>query len=496
MLMSETNTKYLYGASVQGIQGFIFQTNKLKEIVGASEIVEQICTTEFGKILGKTEKELQDPEMISTDKNWIVGAAGNIKYIFETASACAPVVKDFPKQIMTMAPGITISQAVVKLGNNFKEAVEKLEANLKTQRNRAILSRPTGLMAMARSRATGLPGCKYEKNELIDEGTDRKRREAENSKYKLPAKSFGNEIDFSEENLPLDIEKMVEANNWIAVIHADGNGVGRIIEKIGHNHEELKVFSKNLDLATTEAAREAYGAVKERFDEKKLIPIRPVVLSGDDLTLICRADLAVPYVNAFLQAFETKTQEILKSKLTACAGIAFVKVSYPFHYAVKLSGSLCDRAKDDAKLINRDLAPSCFMFHKVQDSFVEDFGRIVKRELSPGNLSFVTGPYYLNIQPDKLTIDKILSDKESLQQEESSGVKSHLRQWLELLFSDVEAANQKMKRLISITPQSLSKDLKLRDYSALSKESKQRIPFYDLLSLISIETPKKQEDEK
>ena len=33
---------YLYGASVQGIQNFIFQTNELKDIVGASELVAQI----------------------------------------------------------------------------------------------------------------------------------------------------------------------------------------------------------------------------------------------------------------------------------------------------------------------------------------------------------------------------------------------------------------------------------------------------------------------
>ena len=33
-------TKFLYGASVQGFQRFIFQTNELKDIVGASELVE------------------------------------------------------------------------------------------------------------------------------------------------------------------------------------------------------------------------------------------------------------------------------------------------------------------------------------------------------------------------------------------------------------------------------------------------------------------------
>ena len=37
--------KYLYGAAIQGIQSFIFQTNKLQEIVGASELIEIICST-------------------------------------------------------------------------------------------------------------------------------------------------------------------------------------------------------------------------------------------------------------------------------------------------------------------------------------------------------------------------------------------------------------------------------------------------------------------
>lgn len=36
--------RYLYGASVQGIQSFIFATNRLREIVGASDLVEEIAT--------------------------------------------------------------------------------------------------------------------------------------------------------------------------------------------------------------------------------------------------------------------------------------------------------------------------------------------------------------------------------------------------------------------------------------------------------------------
>lgn len=47
-----SSTSYLYGASIQGIQSFIFQTDRLKDIVGASELVEQACTDMFYKPVG------------------------------------------------------------------------------------------------------------------------------------------------------------------------------------------------------------------------------------------------------------------------------------------------------------------------------------------------------------------------------------------------------------------------------------------------------------
>ena len=34
--------KYLYGASIQGIQEYIYATNKLQEIIGASEIIDSL----------------------------------------------------------------------------------------------------------------------------------------------------------------------------------------------------------------------------------------------------------------------------------------------------------------------------------------------------------------------------------------------------------------------------------------------------------------------
>jgi hypothetical protein len=77
---------YLYGASVQGIQDFIFKTNKLQEIVGASEIVKSI-ENDFKTI---TKGFKIQP---------LMNAAGNIKAIFETEEECKELVLTFGKLV-------------------------------------------------------------------------------------------------------------------------------------------------------------------------------------------------------------------------------------------------------------------------------------------------------------------------------------------------------------------------------------------------------------
>ena len=491
----ESNVKYLYGASVQGIQDFIFQTNKLKEIAGGSELVEKICTEDF--------KDYAEGESI-------VRAAGNIKHIFYSKDKCEKAVLEFPKKVMTNAPGITISQAVVRYSaeNGFEAAVNELEKKLLTQRNKPVRSMTLGLMAIERSRASGLPGISYKENEVIDESSDKKReiinKDISEKIFRLPKKSFGDDVKISEKNMPLNIEKLTGSDNWIAIIHADGNGLGKIIEKIGNNKDALRSVSKKLDEATTAAANTTYKILRDKllFDEKIMIPIRPIVLSGDDITLICRADLALPYIKHFLKEFEKETKErfkeinnydILKEGLTACAGIAFIKSNYPFHYAVHLAENLCKEAKKEAKTLNKEKAPSCLMFHKVQDSFIEDFDKIAERELKTNGLNFKFGPYYLNPQDGKWTIQDILDKTDLLKSKDGNAIKSHLREWISLLFENPSAADQKMKRLLLYNEKinnekkkEIIENLNLEKYKIIT-EVKDNIPFYDMLSLLSLQ---------
>lgn len=449
-------SKYLYGAAVQGIQGFIFKTNELKHIVGASELVEQICTSDFEEFAKNGES--------------VVRAAGNIKFIFDKKEDCQKAVREFPKKVMTKAPGITISQAVVAFDEDFGKAIDDLEDLLKVQRNKPSRSVTSGLIGIKRANNTGLPVvCVMEVDEKIiykDEPTLQKER-SQNVKG-LCEKSFGKEA-LLEKEIAYNISDITDRNDWIAVIHADGNGLGKVVQAVGKQKDVFKEFSQKLDLATKEAANHAFIVVSNKFKDKRIIPIRPVVLSGDDMTVIIRGDLAIDYAKAFISAFEDKTKEhlgeILKGKqvfaedkdyLTACAGIAFIKSSYPFYYGYQLAEDLCGEAKKDTKAIfgadTNNLPPSCMMFHKVQDSYIFDYKDIVERELTAkgDGLLFKAGPYYIHPQDSKRTIDNLINASELLNSENGDGVKSGIRNWISLRLEDKSKADQRKDRMLQI----------------------------------------------
>jgi hypothetical protein len=474
--------RYLYGASVQGIQSFIFQTNKLREIVGASELVEQICSKQF--------------DDFAKNGDSIVRAAGKVICIFEKKKDCEDAVRKFPRKVMCLAPGITISQAVVKYDDdNYEWASNELEQRLRVQRNRPIRSLTLGLIAISRDSSTGFSAVKKEKGGLIDEASVKKTDNGQKTRA-LMIKLTGDE-NIKHENIAYDFNDLEGKNSWIAVIHADGNGIGNIVQQVCKNPKDAKAFSKLLNDITEASAKEAYKAIENDFEES-VIPIRPIVLGGDDLTVICRADLAIKFTQKFLEAFENESKkrleildkyEITKKGLTACTGIAFVKSSYPFHYAIDLAEDLCKRAKGAARMIDANLAPSCLMFHKVQDTFVDDFKEIVERELTPqAKLSFEYGPYYCKVQEKYKdnTIGWLVSEIEKLNGKEGNAIKSHLRQWMSLLFDNVDAANQKMKRLRAINDQARATIPDIFDN--VENVTNGKIPYYDILSLSSILT--------
>lgn len=506
--MPESN--YLYGASVQGIQGFIFKTNKLSDIVGASELVEKICTRLFLNVFfdERQIKNNEYEEWLETHR--IISAAGNVKYTLNE-DECKKAVMNFPRMAMTAAPGITVSQAVVSYDNrDFGDAVNELEAKLREQRNRPAKSLTTGLLGMNRSRTTGLPIRLFADGGKNDASTYAKYI-AQDLRI-LSTKSFlgsGREDELEKEGkIAYDISKITSKNDWIAVIHADGNSLGQVVQHVGHKKDEYSKFSQALDAATIHAANDAYQKVRPADGWHVTIPIRPVVLGGDDMTVIIRGDLAIDYVNEYIKKFEKYTGEgdlgdIIKSNkvfsdgtnhLSACAGVAFIKSSYPFYYGYQLAEELCTAAKSVVKkdLHGGDPVRSCLMFHKIQDSYISSYSDIIKRELSPKDgPSLQFGPYFINNEATEgfISIDTLQTFCEELSSLE--GVRTGVRQWLTLLHDGNGSASQHLDRLKDINKKN-PKALKLIEQ--LTTEHHGAVAAGDCLALYTVMNQKTKED--
>ena len=461
--------KFLYGASVQGIQKFIFETNKLQEIAGASEIIELICTKMYEDFIDKNEVEV------------LIAAAGNIKLIGEK-DEFKKIVREFPKAVQEFAPGISISQAVVDC--NSDNAINLLEKRLKIQRNKP--NRPNDITAIAieRSRRTGKPAVGRKEKKLCDASTLKKcavKNDGEDKNAKDATYSLEEKLDADNPNkFPKNFSSITSKKcGWLAVIHADGNSLGKIVKELGTNN--IKKFSDNLNEATITAAKNAFNdTIKPK--SKGNYPFRPIIIGGDDLTVICRADLALPFIKKYLEEFETQTEKEIKTKLTACAGITFVKNKYPFHYAIHLAEELCGVAKKKSKGINEDNVPASIAFHKIQSSFVDSYKEIKERELfaKSSDVRFDFGPYGLDDKINDLpNINELLEKVKIINEDEAP--KSGIRKWLTELHNNKGTADQLMDRIIQITDSKYSKKLELEKNKKGSKTI-----LYDVLTIASL----------
>ena len=468
--------KYLYGASIQGIQDFIFKTNQLQEIVGASEIVKSI------------EQEFRDFTKIDK-KNILLNAAGNIKAIFDDEEMLQKVVLEFPKMIMQKAYGITISQAVVEMEGDKETSKEinMLEKKLKIQRNKPSLPLDLSINILKHAPKTARP--QIEKD--MDMATKQKRDAYANWFKKV----IENDAEFEKSK---ELSYISNGKNKIAVIHADGNGLGQLIPKLS----DISAFSNSLNKATTEA----YEVAKKKVENDK---IRKIILGGDDLTVICDANYALSFTQVFLEEFESRTEKFIKDqleekniqhKLTACAGIAYCNEKYPFHYAVSLAEALCSAAKKHAKSTNEHLAPSSLMFHNIQSSNFQSWEKFVADELTITNdkqtIRCDFGPYYLNqdgepsIQDFEHTVEAYRSDGSPI---------SRLREWMSELSKSKQSAENMLARINEIASQngtwdnsSMDNNLKQLHQELSSKnliivkDNMQKTPIYDVLQILSV----------
>jgi hypothetical protein len=127
---------------------------------------------------------------------------------------------------MQYAYGITISQAVVKFENNLKkEDLDNLEEKLKIARNKTQIPIDSNINIIQISTSTGRSTYSKDEDEFIDYSTYVKR----NIEPTTLTKKITND---EKKEFPKELSKISNSKNKIAIIHADGNGLGKFLQNL------------------------------------------------------------------------------------------------------------------------------------------------------------------------------------------------------------------------------------------------------------------------
>jgi hypothetical protein len=160
-----------------------------------------------------------------------------------------------------------------------------------------------------------------------------------------------------------ELEYRIDSDaRWIAVIHADGNGLGKIFMSLSEDLREVGGYRsyaeryRNLSAAIDRCATSAFRSAISAFrNEPHIIPL---IVGGDDLTVVCDAKRSFTFAREYLRAFAVETAadpviravtdrilDAVPAGLSACAGIAICKPRFPFYAAYAIAAELCENAK-------------------------------------------------------------------------------------------------------------------------------------------------------
>jgi hypothetical protein len=171
---------------------------------------------------------------------------------------------------------------------------------------------------------------------------------------------FENAID--EKNIVQSGGDNDERSGWKAIIHADGDRVGKILQKFSPPNNEafadsLKEFSIKLDGLTKAALCRAVILIYKDINRPF---IKPLIVGGDDITVLIDSKVAMQFAVQFVIEFRNQLDELGKQpddsikttyaedtlkEITMSVGIAYVHKRWPNGIGYDLAEELCSSAK-------------------------------------------------------------------------------------------------------------------------------------------------------
>lgn len=166
------------------------------------------------------------------------------------------------------------------------------------------------------------------------------------------------------------------SDNFLAVVHIDGNNMGA---RVGGLYQEfadrtdpenweacrnaLQHFSRGIQQDFETAFSQLAETVALSFKGEKVLPIRPIILAGDDVCFVTAGSIGLECARIFIEKLTALTPTAGGEPYAACAGVALVHRKYPFHRAYQLAEALCDNAKKYSAELDRERRVSAIDWH-------------------------------------------------------------------------------------------------------------------------------------
>jgi hypothetical protein len=135
--------------------------------------------------------------------------------------------------------------------------------------------------------------------------------------------------------------KELVGNGYLALIHADGNGVGSGLGQEKSDSERAAFFHRNRVLLRCAVQK----AIDAHCPDRGRAPLIPLMLGGDDLLLVARAEIALPFVVTLCAELDALQANSAGFKLTLGVGVVFAKHTIPVHRLHEVAEQLAASAK-------------------------------------------------------------------------------------------------------------------------------------------------------
>lgn len=400
--------RYLTILEVSQKQAYIFASNKLKENIVNSEVIARILSPEY------LTKVLRDTGY-SDEKNMVYSGGGHTILEFPTKEKAYRCVAKLTETIYRDFDGLLVFTRTISYDEEKspRENIKELICELEGKKEKRLSYFHQGSYGVEKIDSTTL--------EVLTEAeeSEEKKRIWENECQ--VEKSF-----YPEGKIPVTVFDELggsrDESNFIAVIHVDGNGMGKRVDEFydmigvsewGTTKENLRKFSESIDADFKQAFRnmamivgrnQEHGKLKALSIEDNHFPLRRIITAGDDICFVTEGRIGIECAVIFIEKLNKISNAADGKPYTACAGVALVHAKFPFYKAYKLAEQLCGSAKAfGSKLSPQDngRSVSSIDWH-IEFGEMGDFLEDIRRNYINSDGNLICMRPYLVTAPDEI----------------------------------------------------------------------------------------------